>query len=125
MILNLTQHTASADQIAAGVVDPAPAERAEISALLTFQALPDRREIWIRAAELADIASDSGADAAMIGGALWLMEPLAACLMDRGVRPLFAFSVRDVAETVEADGTVRKTAVFRHVGFVPAYDAEM
>lgn len=56
----------------------------------------------------------------MIGGALWLMAPLAAELRDRGIEPVFAFAVRDTEEQIQPDGSVRKVAVFRHTGFVQA-----
>ena len=57
---------------------------------------------------------------AMIGGALWLMAPLAAALREQGIEAVFAFSVRETEEQKQADGSVRKVAVFRHAGFVPA-----
>lgn len=59
-------------------------------------------------------------DAAMIGGAMWLMAPLAAAVEARGIEALFAFSRRESVEEPHADGSIRKTAIFRHVGFVPA-----
>jgi len=56
----------------------------------------------------------------MIGGALWLMAPLATELRARNIEPLFAFSQRESVELVAENGDVVKTNVFRHVGFVPA-----
>ncbi len=130
MIINLTQHPATPEQIAGGVVDmPASAREGMVEAL-TFGELPSREEILARAAQLAELAvqnglgPDDGDDpypvAAMIGGALWLMGPLAAELRLRGIRPVFAFSVREVEEVMQPDGTVKKVSVFRHAGFVPA-----
>jgi len=113
MILNLTQHQGTPEQ---GVVEPT--EKGRVQALLTFSSLPSREEISERAAELAAIAEAAGATAAMIGGAPYLMAPLEASLRGRGIRPLYAFSVRESVETTDPDGTVRKTAVFRHKGFV-------
>jgi hypothetical protein len=138
--MNLTQHAATADQIAAGVFDLPAAARADLQALLTFGELPDEQEIRARAEQIAgmaalyasaeDRADDAGAlpegDAggfalhAMIGGALWLMAPLAAALREQGIEAVFAFSVRETEEQKQADGSVRKVAVFRHAGFVPA-----
>jgi hypothetical protein len=124
IILNLTQHSASADQIAVGVVDFSGAELAALRSALTFDALPGAQEIRVRAefiAELAaTVAAKTGARSAMIGGALWLMAPIAAALRARGIEPVFAFSVRETEEQVQSDGSVRKVAVFRHAGFVPA-----
>lgn len=126
MIINLTQHEASRDQIAAGVFDLPAAARAELQSLLTFGELPDRQEIRTRAERIADLAAlhaaSVSAKRAMIGGALWLMAPLAAALRKRGIEPLFAFSVRETEEQRQADGSVRKVAVFRHAGFVPAVE---
>lgn len=138
--MNMTQHAATADQIAAGVFDLPAAARADLQALLTFGELPDEQEIRARAEQIAglaalcasaeDRADDDGAlpvgDVgdfalhAMIGGALWLMAPLAAALREQGIEPVFAFSVRETEEQKQPDGSVRKVAVFRHAGFVPA-----
>lgn len=139
-IINLTQHPATPDQIASGVFDLPAAARADLQALLTFGELPDVQEIRSRAEQIAgmaamhasgeDRADDDGnlptgdvggfAMHAMIGGALWLMAPLAAALREQGIEPVFAFSVRETEEQKQADGSVRKVAVFRHAGFAPA-----
>jgi len=129
--LNLTQHAASADQIAAGVIDLDPEARAAVSALLTFDDCPSATDIAGRAHDLAVIAAwsdqrtDDDTDAVlydrvMIGGAPWLMAPLAAALKAEGLEPVFAFSRREAVEQVQPDGTIRKTAVFRHAGWVDA-----
>ncbi len=133
MILNITQHPASADQIAVGVVDLDGDELASLKAALTFGELPDAEEIRDRAEYIAELAAMNGLGGedgddplptrAMIGGALWLMAPLAAALRLRSIEPVFAFSVRDTEEQTQEDGRVRKVAVFRHAGFVPAVAA--
>lgn len=130
LILNLTQHPATAEQVAAGVVDLPPDERAALVAALTIDALPTRAELIARAQAIAEIAAcnrlggDDGDDTvilrAMIGGAPFLMGPLEAALVGRGIAPMYAFSRRVVREEVLADGTVRKVAEFRHEGFVAA-----
>jgi hypothetical protein len=139
-ILNLTQHTASPEQIAAGVIEPTAEERAEIVQLLTFDEQPDRHEIRDRAYELASIArrvfsrvyaamtpDESELDSrygtgscAMIGGAPYLMSALEQELAREIITPLYAFSTRESVEQVQPDGSVRKTAVFRHQGFIQA-----
>jgi len=118
MILNLTQHPASPEQVQAGVVEPE--DKTKVRELLTFNEIPSRNEIIETAEVLADLAKDHGAEAAMIGGALFLMAPLAQALRDRGVTPLFAFTKRAVKEVALPDGTVEKKAVFRHEGWVEA-----
>lgn len=119
MIINLTQHPASAEQLAAGVIDLPGEARSALIALLTFETLPPAAEIASRARVIARLASqDYRCDGAMIGGAPFLMAPLEVALKMRGITPLYAFSVRESVEAVQPDGSVRKTAVFRHLGFV-------
>jgi len=130
MILNLTQHPATADQRAAGVVDLAGPELASLKQALTFDECPTAAEVRERAVFIAELACYNGLsgdegdspmpDQAMLGGALWLMAPLAAELDARGIAPGFAFSKRDTVEETLPSGEVRKVAVFRHAGFVPA-----
>ncbi len=114
--LNLTQHPATPEQVAAGVVEPENKER--VRDLLTFNNLPDFGELVERAGKLARIAKDAGAEAAMIGGAPFFMRALENALVSLGIRPVYAFSTREVVEEVQEDGSVRKTAIFRHKGFV-------
>lgn len=115
MILNLTQHIGTPDQ---GVAEPT--DKGAVKALLDFPTLPSWWEIEDRAAKLAAIAVEAGADSAMIGGAPYLMAPLEVALKAAGVRPLYAFSIRESVETTGPDGKVTKTATFRHAGWVEA-----
>jgi len=117
-IINLTQHVATADQAAAGVSEPA--DKAGVQKLITFDELPSAAELRSAAEELVAIAAASGAGAAMVGGAPFFQGPLERALMERGITPLYAFSVRESAEVPDGSGGVRKTQVFRHVGFVEA-----
>jgi len=117
-IVNLTQHSATPEQIAAGVEDLRGPALEALRKYLTFDALPARADIESAAEAIAAMAL--GYEAAMIGGAPWLMAPLEAALRRYGVRPLYAFSRREVTEETMPDGSVRKVAVFRHVGFVEA-----
>ncbi len=123
MILNLTQHPATPEQIDAGVVDLPATDRQQAIALLTVDNLPTRTEVDARAHDLALLASlafDSHPAQAMIGGAPWMMAALENALADQGIEPVYAFSVRASNEQVQADGSVRKVNVFKHAGFVPA-----
>lgn len=130
MILNLTQHSATPEQIAAGVADLPADAAAALREALTFESLPSREEIEARAEWIAALAAEhASADdrgdtagfalSAMIGGAPWLMAPLAEALREQGISPVFAFSLREIDEQTMPDGSVRKVAVFRHKGFVP------
>ena len=127
-IINLTQHIASAEQVAGGVVELPAEQREALIDALTFESIPDAGEIRARAHDIAELASfnglggDDGDDPfpshAMIGGAFWLMAPLAEELKARNIQPVFAFSLRESSEIAMPDGSVRKTMTFRHVGFV-------
>jgi hypothetical protein len=117
-ILNLTQHPATPEQVAAGVVDPEPLLHGQIKRLLTFDRLPKPRELAKRAHMLALLSKQTGMRAAMIGGAPWLMSNLEEALRFEHIVPVYAFSERITEETVEPDGSVRKISTFRHAGFV-------
>jgi hypothetical protein len=123
-ILNLTQHKATTEQIQAGVVDLPEADRSELQSLLTFETLPTAAEIGDRADSIAAMArrfvGEETLPQAMIGGAPFFMAPLERALRNAGIEPVYAFSTRESVEQAEPDGTVRKTNVFRHAGFVPA-----
>lgn len=127
-IVNLTQHPATPEQKVAGVVDLTPAQRAIVSQWLTFEEVPTQSAIKTRATLLAQAAANDSRtigevglfDAAMIGGAPYLMSALETALKSRGIQPVYAFSRRESVESVAADGSVVKTNVFRHAGFVEA-----
>lgn len=115
-IINLTQHDSTREQVLAGVVEPE--DKVAVRSLLTFNAIPSKEEVAERAEKLADAAFHAGTEAAMIGGAPYLMSALESALKDKGIKPLYAFSVRESADVTQPDGSVRKVAVFRHAGFV-------
>ncbi len=122
MIINLTQHAATAPQIEAGVVDLDGEGRSRLIPLLLFKGLPSSEEILARANTLAELAAEfacEGGASVMIGGAGFLMGPLAGALRARGMKPTHAFTLREVVEEQGGDGVVTKTAIFRHLGFVP------
>lgn len=126
MILNLTQHPATPEQLAQGVVDLPADERAELSRLLTVDDLPSPEEIWDRCQAIAKLSwadslgTDTPITKVMVGGAPWMMAPLCRALRAVGIEQcLAAFSKRESVERTDpATGAVTKTAVFRHIGFV-------
>jgi hypothetical protein len=124
IILNLTQHLATKEQKAAGVIDLPEKERAELCKLLTFNTLEETKEKIDRANKIREIIINlpyyADIDKAMIGGALFFMRELENALWYERIEPVYAFTEREVIETQNADGTVTKTAVFKHKGFVPA-----
>ena len=115
-VVNLTQHRATRDQLAADVLDLDPGGRERLLELLEFEVVPTAEEIGMRATAIADLVI--GEEAAMIGGAPFLMSALERALRIRGVRPLYAFTPRESQEEELADGGVRKVQIFRHRGFV-------
>lgn len=125
MILNLTQHKATPEQLAAGVVDVPADELPRLQGLLTFDTLPSAVEIEKRANDIALFAhsiirrkSPQRVNAVMIGGAPFLMAPLERALSYARLNILYAFSRRESIEKLLPDGGVRKEQVFRHAGFV-------
>lgn len=62
----------------------------------------------------------AGGMKAMVGGAPYLTERLARELRKIGVEPVYALSDRVSKEVVGEDGTVTKTQVFEHLGFIQA-----
>ncbi len=117
-ILNLTQHSATADQQAAGVFEPT--DKSVVQALITFDEQPTADLLRRRAERLADLVLlDPAYDGAvMIGGAPFFMASLERALLARGIRTLYAFSKRESVDQAQADGSIKKTQVFRHAGFV-------
>ncbi len=118
MILNLTQHDATADQLAAGVVEPNDKE--VIRRLITFNSLPSKEEVLEAAVFAAAHAKAQRFEKAMIGGAPFFMAPLERALRAYGITPVYAYSKRESFDAPDGNGGVRKTQVFRHEGFVEA-----
>ncbi len=121
MIINLTQHMASKEQLALGVKDLKKFDRDEVKSLLTFADIPCAGLVRSRAERLAAIAFqvvfEEGGNEVMIGGAPYLMGPLSERLKVLGIQSLFAFS-----ERVSQDGPDgEKVSVFKHRGWVKAY----
>lgn len=123
MIINLTQHPASPEQKEQGVADLKQLELEALKELLTFEKIPNQQELEKRAEAIAELAAMNGLpgdpwpNAAMIGGAPYLMAHLEKALDARFIEPVYAFSKRESVEQVK-DGKVIKVAIFRHMGFV-------
>lgn len=131
IILNLTQHPATPEQVAAGVVDLTGDDLERLKNLLTFDDIKSTLLRHDRADRLAEMVrdinlqgdpdylhQDGTAIHCMIGGAPFLMPPLEAALLKDNRVPVYAFSVRQSVEEPQADGSVRKVNVFCHGGFV-------
>ena len=116
-MINLTQHQATAEQVAQGVIELDAEDAAILRQWLTFDKLPTDTEIIARAIFIADLALSYGVKQVMIGGAPFLMPALDSALRSEGILPRYAFSTRVSSETV-IDGVVTKTNVFKHIGFI-------
>lgn len=119
-ILNLTQHAATAEQVAQGVIDLTGDDLATMKSLLTFVGLPSAETIYDRAYEVAKLADVCDVELVMIGGAPFFMGALERALQKRGIKPLYAFSERVSVEKI-VDGVVVKTNEFKHIGFVEVW----
>ena len=117
-VINLTQHPATEEQEFDGVFEPQNKE--DVRRLLTFDTIPKKGVVYMRAVQLAEIAAESGAKFAMIGGAPYLMSPLEEALKREGITPLYSFSERESIEDTLPSGDVIKKSVFRHKGFIKA-----
>lgn len=132
VILNLTQHPATAEQRNAGVMDFGGETLTAIKSMLTFDRIPTGFEVNLMAQGIARLAADflrhentgMARHRALIGGAPFLMSHLEHALIAKGIQPLYAFSQRVSVEEIMADGSTKKTSAFRHEGFIPAYGTD-
>lgn len=118
-VINLTQHTPTMSQAAEVAFVTLPDDvRAQVLALITFAPAEVNYEtLRYRADTLAQIAANSGADVAMLGGAPFFQSFLENALLAQGVGFCYALSERVARDEVQADGSVRKVSVFEHAGF--------
>ena len=115
-ILNLTQHSATKEQLEAGVYEPE--DKMKVINLLSFNSLPSKDTLIFKAHILASYARKCGAKKVMLGGAPFFMPFLERALKGMDIEVVYAFSVRDSKEEIQPDGSVRKVNFFRHAGFV-------
>lgn len=149
MILNLTQHAATPEQIAQGLVDHN--NRAALKTLLTVEERVLTDAGWLledvlddRVEDLVAIALAYQAEAVdaipddvrgmrrlnavrdalslrvLVGGAPILMERLIPALKREGCIPVHALSARAVEEVPQEDGSMKKTSIFKHIRFMDA-----
>ena len=117
-IVNFTQHKATQEQIASGVVDIIPVSQRNEA--LSFENIPTAEDIRNRADTAVKMVTEIAENGSlvMIGGAPFFMGSLETALKNAGFRPVYAFSERKSVDVVKDDGSVVKTAVFVHKGFV-------
>ena len=149
MILNLTQHPATPEQVEQGLVDYS--NRESLKWLLTIEEHVLANSNWVledvldgRVEDLVTIASAYQAEAVdsipeefrglrrlnairnalslrvLVGGAPILMERLIPALKREGCVPVHALSARVVEEVPQSDGSVKKVSTFKHIRFADA-----
>lgn len=117
-ILNLTRHEATEDQIKDGVIEPSKEDKETLKRLLTFEYIPTGYDIAKVAKEIVNISKKYDTISCMIGGPGYLLSSLERELKKEGKMPLYSFTKRVIQEEYKEDGTVVKTGVFKHIGFV-------
>lgn len=125
-IINLTQHRNTHEQTDLHVVQLLEEEREQLVQLLTFDDIPSKEEMEIRAKEIAQLAKKEYDRIVMpwlpcqgmIGGAPFFMATLERALREVGITPVYAFSRRESVDEALPGGGVQKVSVFKHIGFV-------
>lgn len=128
--INLTQHSVTEEQKIAGAFEPTISKET-VTELLTFNELPSDRELQQRARALAALAQEECGKKmrelhynsniyiyVIIGGAPYFMSHVENAFKERGVNYAYAFSKRESVEEMLPNGTVKKTSVFRHAGWL-------
>ena len=120
-ILNLTQHNATADQLAAGIIDLPVDFQIVLKDLLTFPTQYTRDDLEYRALQIHELVRDfcgtskEVLEGVMIGGMPSFMPVLESVLISKGIKVGYACTERQ-SDDKEVDGKVVKTAIFVHAG---------
>lgn len=123
-MLNLTQHALTAEQWRDGAVEPEADVKAQIQELITFDrsVIEHPEQILNRAKALVSLIKREYplVNQAVVGSALYFMPALVRELKEVGIQPYFSYTDRVSQETHNPDGSVTKTLVFKHLGWVEA-----
>ena len=114
-IVNITQHNATPEQVAEGVIDVKEVKK--IKELLTFVNLPSLEEMVKRSTEIKKLVvlTEHPFDGVMLGGAPFFMRILEEEFSNTKI--FYAFSVRESIEK-EIDGKIVKNSIFKHQGLI-------
>ena len=121
MILNLTQHNATADQINAGINDIPVDFQNTLKGLLTFPTQYTRADLEYRSLQIHELVRDfcgtskEVLEGVMIGGMPSFMPVLESVLISKGIKVGYACTERKSVDK-EVDNKIIKTAVFVHAG---------
>lgn len=106
MILNLTQHNATATQIEAGIIDFPESFLIVLRALLTFPTTYTRKDLEQRALQIHELIRDfcgsskEVLEGVMIGGMPSFMPVLEATLISKGIKVGYACTERKSVDSV-------------------------
>ena len=119
-MINLTPNKATPEQIADGVTEIDECSHALVKKALTFNDIEDieGHSLKQRVADLIAIATCFGAKSVMVDGAPYFLPILVESLKKVGIIPRYSFSVKEIRETTNEDGTVTKTEVLKHIKFI-------
>lgn len=114
----MTQHAATCEQVADGVEEPNPFYKERIRELITLPGDFDDEELERRCVHLLLLIQELGAKEVMIGGLPAMMPILEHTFRSEGITVCYAQSERISKDIPQKDGSVRKVAVFRHLGLL-------
>ena len=121
MVLNLTQHNATTDQVNAGINDLPVDFQTALKGLLTFPTQYTRADLEYRALQIHELVRDfcgtskEVLEGVMIGGMPSFMPVLESVLISKGIKVGYACTERKSVDK-EVDNKIIKTAVFVHAG---------
>ena len=122
-VINLTQHRVTPEQASEGIFDLPDNLREKLVELITFPTDYCREDLEAAAEAIIEIVKEIDCYRAMVGGMPAFMAPLERALIKEGIAVSYARSERVSVDQVQADGSVRKTATFRHAGLYWASQA--
>ena len=121
-IINLTKHQPLQAQVNAGVMYRKPFQDKVIIEYLTFDEFPSKKQISLRAFQLALTAlllADKGVKvAAMIDGPPFLMGPLERELKEINITPLYSFGRYETINVTSEEGNTQEICTFHYLGFI-------
>lgn len=116
-ILNLTQHPATKEQKKEGVVDLEGKDLEMLKELITFDEMPDKKNLELASYGLINIAKKHGFNNVLIGGACYFMPILDKIMKDHNINAFYAYSKRNAIDKY-VDGKIVTEYTFEHEGFL-------
>ena len=120
-MINLTQHNATPEQVKEGVIELGSFTKRLVNDLLTFEDVSEVSGIAMtqRADKIVSLLPND-TEMALIGGASYFMPYLSEALRKARITPYYSFTKRVIENEFVSDGSVKKTAIFKHIAFIEA-----